>query len=245
MKIANRIYWVGSGCVGLSAPGDCHTYLIEGDDALALVDCGMANDPSAILDVIRSDGLDPARIRYCFLTHAHYDHAGACASLRKMGVRIAGAAEADNVLRRGAEAVYGMEPDEPNLESWRQMPVTQLDDIAADGQSFDLGGVKIQAIRTPGHSPDSMCYLMAQDACPRRDLFSGDTVFYKGFISVLGPKLNDLKHYPEGIAALSGLDVDGLFPGHLMWVLKGGQQYIDIAHRAFAARQLPVNKPFS
>ena len=55
MRITDRIYWVGSGCVGISAPGDCHTYLIEGDDALALVDCGMSADPRAILEEIRRD----------------------------------------------------------------------------------------------------------------------------------------------------------------------------------------------
>lgn len=245
MKIADRIYWVGSGCVGLSAPGDCHVYLIEGDDALALVDCGMAPDPRAILGQIRQDGLDPARLRWCFLTHAHFDHAGGCAALREMGVRVAGSPVADRVLRLGAEGYYGLQGSDEWIENWRGMPRSRVDDTAEDGRVFDLGGVTVRAIATPGHSPDSVCYLMTRRGSGRKDLFSGDTVFYRGFISVLHPALSDMEHYPQGIRALSGLGIDGLFPGHLMWVLSGGQQYIDIADRAFREGQVPENKPFS
>ncbi len=244
MKISGRIYWVGSGAVGLSAEGDCHTYAIAGDNAIALVDCGMAADPVRILENMRADGLDIGRLKYCLLTHAHYDHAGGCKALSEMGVRVVGAPMADQVLKKGAIEAYGLDGGAPWLENWRRVPRTRLDEEAYDGWQLDLGGVNVRAILTPGHSPDSVCYL-ALTGDGRRELFSGDTVFYKGFISVLAPPLNDLARYPQGLRALDGLNVDGLYPGHLMWVLKDGQQYIDIANRAFAAHQMPVNKPFS
>jgi len=244
MKISDRIYWVGSGAVGLSAPGDCHTYAIAGDDALALVDCGMARDPAFILQNMRADGLDLSALRHCFLTHAHYDHAGGCPALRDLGVRLAGSPFADRVLREGPVSVYGLNGGAPHVDAWRQMPRSELDDVAADGQTFDLGGVSVRAIRTPGHSPDSVCYL-AEDANGRRELFTGDTVFYKGFISVIGAPFCDLASYPRGLAALDGLGADGLYPGHLMWVIQGGQAHVDIANEAFFAHRMPVNKPFS
>jgi hypothetical protein len=177
------------------------------------------------------------------LTHAHYDHAGACPALKARGISIAGSPFAGEVLRRGAVAAYGLDECADHTRFWREMPRCELDIELFDGQAFDLGGVTLHAIMTPGHSPDSVCYLLEQDG--RRDLFSGDEVFYKGFISVLGVPLNDLKNYPDGLRKLAGLRVDGLFPGHLMWVLRGGQQFIDIANKAFAANQMPVNKPFS
>lgn len=245
MRITNRIYWVGSGCVGISAPGDCHCYLIEGDDALALVDCGMAPKPTAIFDEIRRDGLDPARIRYVFLTHAHYDHAGACRALQDMGIKIVASPLAEGVLERGAVEYYGLTGDPDWMKDWESVPRCGLDIPAANGDRFDLGGATVRTIETPGHSPDSMCYLLTCEDSSRRDLFSGDTVFYKGFINVLHPTLSDYSSYPSGIRALARLDVDGLFPGHLMWVREGGQQYIDLADRAFSNGYRPANKPFS
>jgi glyoxylase-like metal-dependent hydrolase (beta-lactamase superfamily II) len=164
--------------------------------------------------------------------------------LREHGVRIVGSALADTVLRQGPANYYGLTDAMKTVDQWREVPLSRIDDIAADGQEFDLGGIVVRAIHTPGHSPDSVCYLASMPD-GRGDLFSGDTVFYKGFISLLAPPFNDLAHYPKGIAALSGLKVDGLFPGHLMWVLSGGQQYIDIAHRAFSSNSMPVPKPFS
>ncbi|MEG0494473.1 MAG: MBL fold metallo-hydrolase [Clostridia bacterium] len=245
MKISDRVYWVGSGTVGISAQGDCHTYLIEGDNSLALIDCGMNADPQAILENVKREGHDIGRIRYCFLTHAHYDHAGGCYALRKLGIQMVGSSMADAVLRNGAIQTYGLAGDDAFLHNWRSMPISQLDIVAQGKREFDLGGVVVRTVKTPGHSPDSMCYLAMNDKGKRRELFSGDTIFYKGFISVLAPPLNDLQHYPQGLKALHALNVDGLYPGHLMWVLQNGQQYIDTAIEAFENGQMPPNKPFS
>lgn len=244
MKVTERICFVGSGAVGLTSEGDCHTYLICGDNALALVDCGKDPDPQRILDVVRSDGFDVSMLRYCFLTHAHFDHAGGCQALRRRGVQIIASMRAREVLRKGPVQVYGLSGDEPWIDCWRQMPVSDVDIPIATGDTFDLGGIKVQAIETPGHSPDSVCYL-ATDAHGRRDLFSGDTVFYKGFISMIAPVFSDIRRYPDSVHALAELNINGLFPGHLMWVLEGGQAHIDVADRAFQTFHLPKNKPFS
>lgn len=244
MKIAERIYWVGSGAVGISAEWDCHTYLVEGSDGLALIDCGMCADPVRILENVRADGLDPRSIKYCLLTHAHYDHAGGCEALRRSGVRLAGSVVADEVLQKGAIDFYGLCGAEASMAPWREMGRSALDQTLKTGDTLSLGDVRATAILTPGHSLDSACYLFEMPS-GMRALFSGDEIFYKGFISVLAPPLNDLAHYPQGLEALGGLEIDGLFPGHLMWVLKGGQQYIDIARQAFAEMRMPVNKPFS
>ena len=245
MKIADGIHWVGSGCAGLSAEGDCHVYLIEGRDALALVDCGKAKDPALILKNVREDGLDPARIRYCFLTHSHFDHAGGCESLRRMGVSIVGSPIADDILRAGARDYYRLDPEDPQLRPWCETPLSRVDIPIAHGQTFDLGGMKVQALLTPGHSPDSVSFVLTRQSDGTRHAFTGDAVFYRGMISVLAPPFSDLIGFREGLSPLAGLDIQGLFPGHLMWVLKGGQRHIDIAREAFAHGQMPVQKPFS
>lgn len=49
----------------------------------------------------------------------------------------------------------------------------------ADGQQFDIAGLRLQALHTPGHTPESMCYaVFVPDAEERAwGLFSGDTLF--------------------------------------------------------------------
>src|SRR5690349_21076539 len=81
MRLTDEVYLVGGGPVkdfGLSNEPDCHVYLIDGGDELALVDCGMAEGDSLerILSNVQRDELDPARIRTLILTHYHMDHAG-------------------------------------------------------------------------------------------------------------------------------------------------------------------------
>jgi glyoxylase-like metal-dependent hydrolase (beta-lactamase superfamily II) len=78
MKLCERIYLVGSGSVGLSDPGDCHVYLIDGGQELALVDAGCGAGAQRILENIRRCGCDRSKIRYLLLTHAHRDHARGC-----------------------------------------------------------------------------------------------------------------------------------------------------------------------
>ena len=49
----------------------------------------------------------------------------------------------------------------------------------ADGEELSLGGLKLRALHTPGHTPESTCYAVFVDDAPSRALgvFSGDTLF--------------------------------------------------------------------
>ena len=244
MKITDRVYWVGSGCVGLSARGDCHVYAVRGDNTLALIDSGMAEDPALILRNMEADGLDVRKLRYVLLTHAHPDHAGGCHALQKQpGVQIVCSKYESRVLKEGPVDFYDLEGSAESLRPWRAQPRCEADIIVEDGDTIDLGGVRFEVIATPGHTAGSVCYLC--EIGGQRLLFSGDTIFYKGFISLLSSPPSDLALYRQGIAKLSDRRVDGLFPGHLMWVLKNGQSYIDIAEKHFYNLQRPELKPFS
>lgn len=46
-----------------------------------------------------------------------------------------------------------------------------------DGDMIQLGDIKLKAINTPGHSPDSICILVEDQYGNERALFSGDTLF--------------------------------------------------------------------
>src|SRR3981081_3153401 len=84
MRLSERVHLVGSGSNGfdLTDAYDCHVYLIDGGEELALIDVGAGMGAEAILDNARRDGFDPARIRHLILTHGHGDHAGGAPRMR-------------------------------------------------------------------------------------------------------------------------------------------------------------------
>ena len=46
-----------------------------------------------------------------------------------------------------------------------------------DGDIIELNDIKLKAINTPGHSPDSICILVEDENGDKKVLFSGDTLF--------------------------------------------------------------------
>lgn len=74
-KIVDRIYRLQLNTV--------NAYLIEADEGLILIDTGNAGDSAAILQAIESLGFARTALKAILLTHAHPDHAGSAASLKR------------------------------------------------------------------------------------------------------------------------------------------------------------------
>src|SRR5438309_7277001 len=85
MKLLERVHLVGSGSNGfdLTDAYDCHVYLVDGGDELALIDVGAGIGAEAIVENVRRDGFDPSLIGHLILTHGHADHAGAAARMKR------------------------------------------------------------------------------------------------------------------------------------------------------------------
>ena len=116
------------------------------------------NGEAAIIDPLRE--VQPyiekakrnnAKIKYVFETHFHADFVSG---------------HLDLSAKTGAPIVYG-----PNAQCG-------FDCISAkDGQEFPLGDAKIRVIHTPGHTMESTCFLLIDQAGKATSLFSGDTLF--------------------------------------------------------------------
>lgn len=92
-----------------------------------------------------------ARIKYVFETHFHADFVSGHIDLSR---------------KVNAPIVYG-----PNA-------APNYDVINAyDGQEFNLGKVKFKVLHTPGHTPESSCFLLFDENGKEHALFSGDTLF--------------------------------------------------------------------
>lgn len=113
---------------------------------------------AAIIDPLRET--DPyieladkrgAKIKYVFETHFHADFVSGHIDLsRKVNAPI--------IYGPGAETSYAVHN-------------------AQDGEEFKLGKVKIKVLHTPGHTPESSCFLLFDEKGKKHAIFTGDTLF--------------------------------------------------------------------
>lgn len=137
----------------------------------AIVDPVLDFDPAAartstasadrVLDFVRAHRLDVAWI---LETHAHADHLTAAAYLkRETGAKVAIGRGITRVQER-FKALFGLEPEFATDGS-------QFDHLFADGDTFAIGSLEARVMATPGHTDDSLTYVIGDAA------FIGDTVF--------------------------------------------------------------------
>ena len=137
-----------------------NTYFIINGDSAAVVDPG--TDADRIIG--KADG---KTIKYVLLTHCHYDHIdGLEELLRKTGAKLAVTAECEKNLAN---------PDVNLSEQGlgRKIAIENADIITDEEKGFDFDGVKINVIKTPGHTSCGTCYYFDNI------LLSGDTLFFR------------------------------------------------------------------
>lgn len=243
MRLAERVYLVGSGTQGfdLTDPYDCHVYLIDGGSELALIDVGAGMGAAAIIENVKRDGFDPARIRHVILTHGHGDHAGGAARMRSMlgepSVYASGGIA--DALRRADEKAISLEAAKLAgiyPMDYRMVPCS-IDHELEEGATVSVGDVVLSVLDTPGHSDGHVSLLMEDSG--RRMLFAGDVIFFGG--KVLLQNIHDcrLDALIDSLRKLRQLDVTSLLPGHLTLSLKDGQRHIERANQALDRLLIP------
>lgn len=109
-------------------------------------------DPLRDVDVYLKKAAEMGvKIKYIFETHFHADFVSGHLELSR---------------KTGAPIVYG-----PQTKAG--FPIH----MAADGETFDIGQLKLKAIHTPGHTLESTCYLLHDEAGEPYCVFTGDTLF--------------------------------------------------------------------
>jgi len=201
-RIAPGIFYVGTH--GLAA------YLITSKDGAILVDGTVAENAPLIERNIESVGVPLKQVKLIVTDHAHYDHVGAVAQIKRdAGARVAASAGDAGALRRG------MPRGDTNYPATAFAPIT-INQIVADGQSVAVGDAVVTAHLTPGHTPGcaSWSTTVTDGNRPLHVLFLCS-------ITVAGNVLVGNRAYP-GIAAdfektfakLSAMQADIVLPSH-------------------------------
>jgi glyoxylase-like metal-dependent hydrolase (beta-lactamase superfamily II) len=243
MRLADRVHLVGSGSFGfdLTDPFDCHVYLLDGRTELALVDVGAGMGAEAIVENIAREGFDPRAIRHLILTHAHGDHAGGAARMRRLldAPAVYLSRERAPALRAGDERAIsidvakkvGIYPPDYTLEP------CDVDVELVEGDTVVVGDLTLQVLDTPGHADGHVSLLLDHDG--RRSLFAGDAIFHGGKILLQAIHDCRLDAQIETLRKLRELRVDALFPGHLAFSLAGAQRHIERANQVLDRLLIP------
>lgn len=159
-----------------------------------------AYDVQGVLDVAAADGM---RVTGALATHYHPDHVGG----DMMGFQIIGVRE---LLARNPVPVHVQRDEAPWVQ--RVTGAGQSDLVAHDsGDVVHAGGVPIELIHTPGHTPGSQCFLV-----DGRYLVSGDTLFLEGCGRTDLPGGDPALMYESLTQKLAKVPDDAVvLPGHL------------------------------
>jgi glyoxylase-like metal-dependent hydrolase (beta-lactamase superfamily II) len=160
--------------------------LVEPDSHEAVV-VDPGPDVEAHLDaVVHTAAARDAAVRLILLTHRHLDHSE---SARRFAERVGAPVRAlDPAMRLGEEGL-------------------------GDGDVVDVGGLEVRVVATPGHTSDSLSFLLSAD----RAVLTGDTVLGRGTTVVAHPD-GRLADYLESLDRLATLARNGsvatVLPGH-------------------------------
>jgi len=145
------------------------------------------------------------------LTHGHADHMGGVESVRRRFGALAVAKKPWEKLDGGLDGI----------------------DVVDDGSEIRTEGATLQAIWTPGHAWDHLCWYMPEE----KTLFTGDVVLGAGTTVI--PADGDLGDYLQSLRRLLELDVAVIYPAHGP-AIRSPREKIEsyLAHRALRDEQI-------
>jgi glyoxylase-like metal-dependent hydrolase (beta-lactamase superfamily II) len=247
MRLTRDVALVGGGDSGfnISAPLDCHVYLLDGGDELVLIDAGVGHrtgDTGQILDNIRADGYDPGDISRLLLTHYHADHAGGAAEIHAaLRVPVHGSPLTAAALEAGDEEAISLNFAKSSgfyPEDYVFQPCPAAGDLI-EGAPFHVGRLTVTPFDTPGHCRGHVSFLVESEE--RRYLIGGDLVFWGGTIVAQNIPDCSIQEYSASTQKMQGIAFDALLPGHFAISLQDGKRHIDRAAAAFRKLMIPRN----
>ena len=169
------------------------TYII-GSAEVAVIDPGPAQP--AHLDALKQ-AVAGERVTAILVTHTHLDHSPLSAALAEW----AGATIYGLPAPRLEEAAIRL--DEGHDRSFRPHA------LLADGDRISGPGWTLEAVATPGHASNHLCYALIEENA----LFSGDHVMGWS-TTVVSPPDGDMAEYLQSLDKVAARDFSTLWPTH-------------------------------
>jgi metallo-beta-lactamase class B len=193
-KIAGNLYYVGTA--------DLAVYLITTPQGNILINSDFPEDVPLIRKSIEQVGFKYADTRVLLISHAHADHDGATALIKKdTGARLM-------IMDADVPAEESTEPGRPGA---------RVDRVLHDRDVVELGGSRLTAYLTPGHTKGCTTWTMQVDEAGKtlNAVIIGSPNVNPGYILVGNesyPKIAE--DYLKTFEVLKGLPVDLFLGAH-------------------------------
>jgi metallo-beta-lactamase class B len=177
-RLIGSIHYVGAS--------DVSSFLITTPAGHVLIDTGFEATVPMIRDHVRQLGFRFEDIKVLLNSHAHLDHAGGHAQLKRLTGALIVMSQADAaLLSQGGRGDFVKVSDEVMAYE-----PARADRIIVDGEPVILGGVKLTAHLTPGHTKGCTTWTMVvEEEGKRYDVvFFGGTTILPGVQLVNNPK---------------------------------------------------------
>ena len=151
-----------------------HTRILGCEKTKQAICIDPGDEAERIVETLDRHGLNLQAIA---LTHAHLDHVGGVAALKKLKPN------ASINLHKGDEFMYTGLPEQP---AWIGIPRSQwaalgfafetpppVDEYWTDGQTYDVGELQFKVLHCPGHTPGHVVLYEPKE----RKVFVGDVLF--------------------------------------------------------------------
>jgi metallo-beta-lactamase class B len=203
-RLAGNLYWVGTY--------DLASYLITTPKGHILINTGLAGSASVIKKNIESLGFKFSDIKLLFATHAHYDHVGAIAEIKKQTGATLYINENDaTVMEDGGNSDYAFGGKGSTFA-----PV-KVDSLLHGNDTVNFGGQQIIILHHPGHTKGASSFLfnVKDDKRTYKVLIANmPTVLEETKLSGMPTYPNVAKDYAYTISELKKLKFDLWFASH-------------------------------
>ncbi|HVE55707.1 MAG TPA: subclass B3 metallo-beta-lactamase [Pyrinomonadaceae bacterium] len=224
-KIIGNVYYVGAS--------DVTSYLITTPEGHILIDGGFEETVPQIRANVTKLGFKLEDIKILLINHAHYDHCGGLAEIKKLTkARLYASPPDASVLEDGGMSDFRFGGDKPLFT-----PV-KPDEILKDGQEIRLGGSVLKTYFTFGHTKGATSWTTEVTENGRKF-----TVAFVSSLTTLDYALTNNPKYPQiaadftkTFAALSRIKADVLLSSH------GG--FFDLTEKSAKIRAGAKPNPF-
>jgi glyoxylase-like metal-dependent hydrolase (beta-lactamase superfamily II) len=177
--------------------------VIEAPDGLILIEAHAGLSFESEWAAMQAVGLDPKRVKYVLATHEHGDHAPGAYLWRV----VAGAQ-----FVCSAEMAYTLQHHVPLNSGYGFHPPNPTDVRITEDTDLDLAGLKVRALRIPGHTAGSMAWMFEKGG--KKYVSFGDLIMPRGVLGYSGSINFSAADVLASLRKLQAAKPDVVLPGH-------------------------------